>query len=107
MEYYRLDLYVPETHAETVANALFQAGAGKAGNYEHCCFSVRGAGRFRPLSGANPFLGECGKDEFVPEVKLEMIVPEERKQAVLAALKKVHPYETPAFQCWRVDLDLP
>lgn len=105
MEYFRLDLYVPETHAEAVAGALFRAGAGKAGAYERCCFAVHGTGRFRPLSGAKPFFGEPGRDEFVAEIKLEMIVPAERKGAVLAVLKKVHPYETPAFQCWRVELD--
>src|SRR5208282_295062 len=35
--------------------------------------------------------------EQIPEIRLEMVVPIEKAQAVVAALRKAHPYEEPAF----------
>ncbi len=105
MKYRRIDVYVPETHAELVKNAMFEAGAGKIGNYERCCFQFCGGGQFRPLNGSNPYLGSAGCEEHVTEWKLEMICPEEQIRDVIAALRKAHPYETPAFQHWSVELD--
>ena len=105
MKYRRIDVYVPETHAEAVKQAMFEAGAGRIGNYDCCCFQTVGRGQFRPLDGSSPYLGSVGQVEHVTEWKLEMIFPEEKLGEVIAALRRVHPYETPAFQHWRVELD--
>ncbi len=102
---FRIDIYIPETHVEQVADAIFAAGAGKTGNYERCCFVFPGKGRFRPLDGANPFIGAVGSDEEVREVKLEAVFPEDKREAVIRALKLAHPYETPAFQYWKVETE--
>lgn len=103
---YRLDVYVPESHAEEVKAALFSSGAGSLGAYDSCCFSVAGTGQFRPLRGANPYLGSPGEVERVREVKLELIVPRPRLCAALKAMRAAHPYETPAFQYWAVELGM-
>ena len=105
MKYRRIDVYVPESHAEAVKNAMFAAGAGTIGNYDCCCFQTVGRGQFRPLDGSSPFLGSNGRVEHVTEWKLEMIFPEEKLREVIAALRRVHPYETPAFQHWSVELE--
>ena len=105
MKYRRIDVYVPETHAEAVKNAMFAAGAGTIGNYDCCCFQTVGRGQFRPLPGSSPFLGSNGRVEQVTEWKLEMIFPEEKLREVIAALRQAHPYETPAFQHWCVEID--
>ena len=105
MKYRRIDVYVPETHAEAVKQAMFAAGAGTIGNYDCCCFQTVGRGQFRPLDGSSPYLGSAGRVEQVTEWKLEMIFPEEKLQEVIAALRRAHPYETPAFQHWRVELE--
>lgn len=105
MKYRRLDVYVPESHLEVVKNALFEAGAGTIGNYDRCCFAFPGRGQFRPLPGATPFLGTVGGTEQVPEWKIEVICPEEKIRTVIAALRKAHPYETPAFQHWPVEIE--
>ena len=105
MKYRRIDVYVPETHAEAVKQAMFEAGAGRIGNYDCCCFQTVGRGQFRPLDGSSPYLGSVGQVEHVTEWKLEMIFPEEKLGEVIAALRRAHPYETPAFQHWRVELD--
>lgn len=101
----RLDIYVPESHAEAVRQAVCHAGAGRLGQYDNCCWGTRGTGYFRPLTGSTPFLGEPGKLETVCEYKWEMICRRDDLPAVLAALRQSHPYETPAFQYWAVELD--
>ena len=105
MNYYKLEVYVPATHAETLRAALAAAGAGQLGHYDSCFWECAGIGRFRPLPGSNPFLGEPGVVEQVAEHKLETLVEAAKLEAVLAALKAAHPYETPAFHYWPVQLD--
>lgn len=105
MKYCELVVYVPASHAEAVKRALFAAGAGRLGNYDGCCFSVAGTGEFRPLDGSSPFIGEPGRRETVAEVRLEMICPAENIGRIVAALKKAHPYETPAFHYYPVGIE--
>ena len=101
----KLEVYVPTTHAEDVKTALFAAGAGNIGNYDWCCWQNSGTGQFRPLEGSNAFIGECGKIEKVEEIKIELLCTEDKITEIIAALKKAHPYETPAFQYWTVKIN--
>ena len=94
----KLIYYVPESHLEETKLAIFAAGAGGIGNYEHCAWQVLGTGQFKPVKGANPFIGELDALEHVAEWRVETIVPEQNAQAVAKALKASHPYEEPAFE---------
>ncbi|OQA85124.1 MAG: putative GTP cyclohydrolase 1 type 2 [Lentisphaerae bacterium ADurb.Bin242] len=104
MQYHKIEVYVPASHAKALKQAMFDAGAGKLGNYDRCCFQTRGTGQFRPLEGAVPFLGSTGEEETVGEWKLEMICADDKLSAVIRALRSAHPYETPAFQHWSVEI---
>lgn len=53
---FKLIYYVPESHLESTKLAIFEAGAGGIGNYEHCAWQVLGTGQFKPVKGANPLL---------------------------------------------------
>ncbi len=55
---YKRCYYVPESYLETTKQAVFDAGAGHVGNYDSCCWQVRGEGQFRPLPDSSPFLGQ-------------------------------------------------
>lgn len=88
---------VPATHIDEVKQAMFAAGAGKIGNYSHCAWQTLGEGQFKPLAGSNAFIGEIDDITKVPEYKVEMICLHEDLQAIVAALKHAHPYETPAY----------
>ena len=94
----KLIYYVPESHLEPTKRAIFDAGAGGIGNYEHCAWQVLGTGQFKPIQGANPFIGEVNTLEQIPEWRVETIVPEAKASAVAKALKASHPYEEPAFE---------
>ncbi len=63
----KLIYYVPESHLEETKLAVFAAGAGGIGNYEHCAWQVLGTGQFKPVKGANPFIGELDALEHVAE----------------------------------------
>jgi hypothetical protein len=94
---YKLCFYVPETHLETVKNAVFAAGAGRIGDYDSCCWQVLGEGQFRPLSGSKPFLGRQGELERVAEYRVEMVCEAASIGAAIAALLAAHPYQEPAW----------
>ncbi len=94
---YKLVTFVPEKEAQRVADALFDAGAGRIGNYTRCSFQSPGTGTFYGEAGTNPSVGQVGRVERAPEVKIEAVMPIARMQEVLAALRKAHPYEEPAF----------
>jgi len=101
-ENYKLVVFVPVESMGNVSNAIFAAGAGSIGNYSNCGFQAEGTGTFLPLQGAQPAIGEKGKFEKVAEVRFETIVPEENLDKVVAAMKKAHPYEMPAFDIFRL-----
>ena len=95
---------VPLSHAEAVRSAIAEAGAGKQGNYSHCSFSYRGVGRFVPEAGANPAVGEVGKLEAVDEERIEVLCERSAIPAIVSEMKKVHPYETPAYHVVAVEI---
>ncbi|MBI5152803.1 hypothetical protein HZA39_04665 [Candidatus Peregrinibacteria bacterium] len=96
----KIIVFTPTTHADKVREALAQAGCGHIGNYDYCSFSSKGTGRFRGLTGANPFIGKAGQIESVEEERIETICPAENTDAAMAAIKKSHPYEEPAVDIY-------
>jgi len=105
---YKLVVFVPAKSAAEVSNAVFAAGAGAIGNYSHCGFGAEGTGTFLPHKGAKPAIGKRGKLEKVDEIRFETIVPAGKLNDVVAAMKKVHPYEMPAFDVFKLhDTELP
>ncbi|MHC4741015.1 MAG: Nif3-like dinuclear metal center hexameric protein [Planctomycetota bacterium] len=98
---YKLAVFVPLDSVSKVSNAVFAAGAGMMGNYSHCGFSAEGTGTFLPLKGARPAIGKKGTFEKVPEIRFESIVPGDKVDAVIAAMRKAHPYEMPAFDVFQ------
>jgi dinuclear metal center YbgI/SA1388 family protein len=99
---YKLVVFVPIESAAKVSNAVFAAGAGTIGNYSNCGFTAEGTGTFLPLFGARPAIGKKGKLEKVPEIRFETIVPADKLNNCIAAMKKAHPYEEPAFDVFKL-----
>ena len=94
---YQIYFYVPKENAEEVKNAMFEAGAGRIGEYQKCSWQVEGVGQFEPLPGANPVIGEINKLEKVLEYRVEMVCEKRFLKNVLNTMKKVHPYEEVAY----------
>lgn len=85
--------YAPVKDAAKVRQAMGDAGAGTLGNYTHASFSSKGVGRYLPQEGAHPAIGEVGKLEEVEEERIEVVCQKEKVKEVVAAIKRVHPYE--------------
>ena len=98
----KLIVFVPREALDDVRDALFAAGAGRIGNYERCSWYTQGTGTFRGGAGSTPSVGEAGREERVAELRLETVFPVERQDEVLAALRRAHPYEEPAFDIYEL-----
>ena len=98
----KLVVFVPPDAADRVAEALFAAGAGRIGNYSRCSFRSPGTGTFYGEAGARPAVGHALRLERVDELRLETVVPLDRVDAVVRALRAAHPYEQPAFDLVRL-----
>jgi dinuclear metal center YbgI/SA1388 family protein len=102
---YKVVVFVPEESIDKVRNAMSRAGAGWIGNYSDCSFMTKGTGTFRPLEGTNPYIGSKGKLEYVDEIKLETIVPQEKLHRVIDEMIKSHPYEEVAYDIYPLNMD--
>ncbi|WP_249871078.1 Nif3-like dinuclear metal center hexameric protein [Oceanobacillus saliphilus] len=99
---YKLAVYVPQTHVEEVREALSKSGAGHIGNYSHCTFQSKGQGTFKPLEGANPYIGSENELEYVNEIKMETIVQQSNLQNTIHHMIDAHPYEEVAYDIYPV-----
>lgn len=94
-----LVFYVPETHTEAVKAAVFSAGGGRIGNYQHCSWQVLGTGQFTPGTASQPYYGEISTTHTVAEHQVQILCESARCADIIRALRQAHPYETPAYYC--------
>ena len=90
---------IPE-NAEKLRNALFDAGAGKIGNYEDCSFNSQGIGTYMGNENSNPEIGE--RFEFIEtqEIKIEVTFEKHLQSKILKALFSNHVYEEVAYEIY-------
>jgi dinuclear metal center YbgI/SA1388 family protein len=98
----KLVCFVPEVSVDSVAKAMFDAGAGQIGNYTECSFKTEGLGTFKPMDGANPAEGEVGKLSVEHEFRLEVLVSNHLLNNVVRAMKEAHPYEEVAYEMYSI-----
>ena len=96
----KLVVFVPREALDIVREALFEAGAGRIGDYERCSFYTEGTGTFFGGEGTDPNVGQPGREQRVAELRLETVFPEERQAEIVEALRRAHPYEEPAFDVY-------
>ncbi len=96
----KLITYTIPENAEKLRNALFDAGAGKIGNYEDCSFNSKGIGTYMGNEDSNPEIGE--RFEFVEsdEIKIEVTFEKYLESKILKALFKNHVYEEVAYEIY-------
>jgi len=98
----KVAVFSPGDYADRLIDALGEAGAGVIGDYTRCAFSSGGEGTFLGGPGSKPAVGQAGRVEKADEIRIEMVLPEERMQAVAEAIRLVHPYEEPAFDFFQL-----
>jgi hypothetical protein len=104
MRLLKLVFFVPESHKEAVKDAVFSQNAGQYEGYDCCSWETLGTGQFKPLPASQPFIGQHNQLETVAEYRVEMLCATQHIKAVLQALLKTHPYETPAYEVQEIKL---
>jgi len=99
----KLVTFIPKENAEAVLSALYQAGAGQIGHYKNCSFRVEGTGTFMPDESAKPRIGKSFSQEYVEEVRTEVIFPSHSAPGIMRALRGSHPYEEIAYYITALD----
>ena len=99
----RLITFAPLDKAEAVRRAIFDGGAGHIGNYSECSFNSEGIGTFKAEEGANPYVGEIGRQHREKETKIEIVFPAYLEHQVVAALVAAHPYEEVAYDIFAME----
>ena len=100
---YRIIVYCQREYEQQIKQAMWNAGAGRWGKYECYSFTTEGMSTWKPLQGAQPHIGAQDKLTEIKELRIETICGEECLQQVLDAIKKAHPYETPAIEVYKIE----
>lgn len=96
-KFYKLEIFIPETHFKLLQKALQEQDAGHIGNYDSCLSYSKVTGVWRPLENTNPYIGVHNEISEESELKVEVGIKAENLQKTIAAIKKVHPYEEPVI----------
>lgn len=100
--FYKIEVYVPKENAQELLNAMYQAGAGKIGNYENCSYSLLGEGTFKPLGNSNPYVGAINQIEHTQEIKIEALSGKRYIGNIIDAINQNHPYECPVYNIFEI-----
>ena len=96
----KLVTYTIPENAEQLRNALFEAGAGKIGNYEDCSFNSQGIGTYMGNENSNPEIGEQFEFVEAKELKIEVVFEKHLQPKILKALFSNHVYEEIAYEIY-------
>ncbi|MCB5228511.1 MAG: Nif3-like dinuclear metal center hexameric protein [Candidatus Cloacimonetes bacterium] len=94
--WHHLSVTVPPEYAQAVQEAVFAAGGGVIGSYDSCSTVHPIIGSFRSGEDARPFIKGEGLQK-VEELELEFMIDTAVLNAVLMAIGRAHPYQTPAL----------
>lgn len=98
----KLVTFVPTQQSGQVRQALYAAGAGHIGNYDHCSYNLEGNGTFRAGDNCHPYAGKTGTDHTEAETRIEVIIKKKDEQRIINALRQSHPYEEPAYDIYEL-----
>jgi hypothetical protein len=99
-EWAKIVVYVPISHGDKIRHVLNLFSGSKLGKYDYCSFTAKGIGRFRPLTGAKPFIGSYEQIEQVEEERIETMVLKKDTTKLIKAIRASHPYEEPVIDIY-------
>lgn len=98
IDFLKIETFIPEEYLEELRKSLNSIGALTiGGNYDNCISVSKVIGFWRPLEGADPFIGAVGKICKEEECKVEFCCSREVVKKAVDTIKKVHPYEVPVI----------
>lgn len=97
MKFVKIEVFIPRENTKKLMEKVNEGGFLKEKNYDFCYAETRVIGHFRPIEGANPYIGRLGKIEDVLENKVEFRIRQEDLSKVMKIIKENHPYEVPVI----------
>lgn len=106
MKHVKIEIFIPRENSKKLIDKINKAGFLKEENYDYCYAETYVLGHFRPIEGANPYIGSLNKIEQVQESKLEFRIRKEDLRETMRIIKENHPYEVPVINIIElIDLD--
>ena len=99
----KLITYTVPDNADEIRNAMFEAGAGTIGNYDHCSFNSSGFSTYKGNSDSNPVFGNKGALTIGDEIKVEVTYKKHQESNILKALFDRHIYEEVAYEIYQLE----
>lgn len=96
----KIVIFTPESHKDSILNALFESGCGLIGNYSCCSFYNSGTGTYMPGKNSKPYAGKTGEMTYADEMRIESIVKTNQVDRVIRYVKERHPYEEMAYDVY-------
>ncbi len=94
----KIECYIPEEYVARLREALNAVGALTVdGVYDSCMAVSSVRGSWRPLAGAQPYLGRVGELCEAPEAKVEFACRDALYPTAAEVIRRVHPYEKPVI----------
>ena len=97
MKFVKIEVFVPRENAKKLMKGINEGGFLEEENYDFCYSETKVIGHFRPITGANPYIGTVGSIEDVEENKIEFRIKKDDLDEVLKIIKRIHPYEVPVI----------
>lgn len=95
--WYKVAVFVPTSQAEEVTRAMWEAGGGSV--YDLASFTQPAEGTFRARSAP----GTIPRLHTVAGTRLEVVARQRDLDDVLTAVRRAHPYETPACDVYKLE----
>ena len=99
---YKIETFIPKSSLSAIRECLHKTDAGHIGNYRGCITYYPVTGIWFSEKGSNPTIGTVGAWSEEPELKIEVNVQDNIKNAVVKELRKAHPYEEPVINVIRL-----
>jgi len=99
----KLVVFIPKSNVDELRRALSEVGVGVIGNYSQCSFNLEGTGTFLGNEASSPVVGTKGNLEYVQETRIEMVLPKSKLQQATEVIRRVHPYETAAWEIYQLE----
>jgi hypothetical protein len=94
----KIETFIPPGYINKLREHLNDAGALTIdGRYDYCMAVSKVTGSWRPLEGANPFMGKTGEICEAEEIKVEFCCSTKIYKIAVDIIKKIHPYERPVI----------
>lgn len=91
---YKIEVFVPADARDAVIRAIRELKVGRVGLYYNCMSETEVYSSWAADDNASPFLGNAGECFEVREIKIETRCRKEELEAIVAAIKSAHPYES-------------